>query len=120
MPNPEFGTPVRLVREGIIDIEVNPGGNEGFGVEEVHKIPDSSKKLTFIRAKYYDKKGKVAIFKPEFGGEEKDYYEVMVTNGGTSHEFYNAQDTLDEVEFFIYFVDINKIPTPVPQKTIKI
>ena len=120
--------PVRLVREGLIDIEVDFKGIDmlfPFEVTKVNKIPDRSKKLTFLRARLYDQKGNVMMCIKPLSSEKIDHPpDVQLAYSGMSYSFCDVDHEnlgqIKEWEFFIYFVDINMLPTPEPQKTVNI
>lgn len=123
--------PLRLVREGIIDIEVKYNDIDIIGspdeITKVNKIPDPSIKQTFLRVRFYDETGKVMMFKPsKFESQQEliDHPADADLSYPKTRKLYEPASVdiggIKEWEFFIYFVDINKIPTPVPQKTINI
>lgn len=127
----QSGESLRLVREGLIDIEVvfNQLGMIGSPVEvrKVNKIPDPLKKQTFVRVRLFDDKGNIVMFSPsskyDTNQEISDHPpDIMLTERGMGvvKGVESKYIAVKEWEFFIYFVDINKVPTPVPQKSINI
>lgn len=113
-------SPVKLFREGLIDIEVK----FPLRVVKVSKIPDISKKQTFLRVKLYDQKGNIIMFRNDrFDDDIRDHPpditfirgNVPVYSGDYKTDI--KEDNMKEWEFFIYFVDIKQDPTP---KTIDI
>ncbi len=106
--------PTHLVRNGLIDIQVNYRNDIKMVEIIATEIPNPNKKQTFARVKVFDDKGLVS-FKGE-NGQSVDYIEMQLGSKGASKTIFPEdvarpmKGYVKELAVLIYFVDTKSIP----------